>query len=170
MSFNWLVSAFTFLSSCDESRPFNTELLIPQQETGGLSSRYKFDLIRRVNKKEYLWNIFIYLSVLCINAQTNSCFIEFVKSSYFYIINQPNLCLRLWSSNYTWNFLHWFVLKNNIENLGFELSTWNCGQIYWVWDRAGTCELRNRDTLAWIYPLIYTENRDPEKWIGTQKV
>ena len=41
VSFNWLVSAFTFLSSCDESRPFNTELLIPQQETGGLSSRLK---------------------------------------------------------------------------------------------------------------------------------
>ena len=161
--------AWSFLSSCDECRPLlNYWFLIKRR--AACHQDWKFDLIKRVNKKEQLWNIIIYIFVLRINAQTNSCFKEFLKSSYFYTINQPNLCLRLWSSNYTWNFLHWFVLKNNIENLGFELSTWNCGQIYWVWDRAGTCELRNRDTWAWIYPLIYTENRDPEKWIGTQKV
>ena len=105
-----------------------TELLIPQQETGGLSSRLKVWFDQKSEQERTV--VIIYLSVLRINAQTNSCFIEFVKSSYFYIINQPNLCLRLWSSNYTWNFLHWFVMKNNIENLGFELSTWNCGQIY----------------------------------------
>ena len=174
MSFNWLVSAFTFLSSCDECRPLLNYWFLSKRRAA-CHQDWKFDLIRRVNKKEQLWNIIIYLFVLRINAQTNSCFIEFVKSSYFYTINQPNLCLRC-NSPFIILKLYWKLFcvglswKRTLSNLGFELSTWNCGQIYWVWDRAGTCELRNRDTLAWIYPLIYTENRDPEKWIGTQKV
>ena len=117
VKFNWLVSAFTFLSSCDECQPLLNYWFLSKRRAA-CHQDWKFDLIRRVNKKEQLWNIIIYIFVLRINAQTNSCFIEFVKSSYFYIINQPNLCLRLWSSNYTWNFLGWFVLKNNIEQSG----------------------------------------------------
>ena len=93
VSFNWLVSAFTFLSSCDECQPLLNYWFLSKRRAA-CHQDWKFDLIRRVNKKEQLWNIIIYLFVLRINAQTNSCFIEFVKSSYFYTINQPNLCLR----------------------------------------------------------------------------
>ena len=66
MSFNWLVSAFTFLSSCDESRPFNTELLIPQQETGGLSSRLK---VRFDQKSEQEWTVVEKFNICAILSQ-----------------------------------------------------------------------------------------------------
>ena len=81
VSFNWLVSAFTFLSSCDECQPLLNYWFLSKRRAA-CHQDWKFDLIRRVNKKEQLWNIIIYLSVLCINAQTNSCFIEFVMWSY----------------------------------------------------------------------------------------
>ena len=81
------------LCTCDECQPLLNYWFLSKRRAA-CHRDWKFDLIRRVNKKEQLWNIIIYLFVLRINAQTNSCFIEFVKSSYFYTINQPNLCLR----------------------------------------------------------------------------
>ena len=78
VSFNWLVSAFTFLSSCDECQPLLNYWFLSKRRAA-CHQDWKFDLIRRVNKKEQLWNIIIYLFVLRINAQTNSCFIEFLS-------------------------------------------------------------------------------------------
>ena len=80
VSFNWLVSAFTFLSSCDECQPLLNHWFLSKRRAA-CHQDWKFDLIRRVNKKEQLWNIIIYLSFLRINAQTNSCFIDFVMWS-----------------------------------------------------------------------------------------
>ena len=58
MSFNWLVSAFTFLSSCDESRPCNTELYwFLSKRRAACHQDWKLDLTRRVNKNEQLWKI-----------------------------------------------------------------------------------------------------------------
>ena len=153
MSFNWLVSTFTFLSSCEFRLLLNYWFLCKRR--AACHQDWKFDLIRRVNKKEQLWNIIIYLFVLRINAQTNSCFIEFVKSSYFYTINQPNLCLRCNSP--------FIILKLYLKLFGLvclEKEHWAIWTLNLVHENVGktigfgpgTCELRNRDTTAWVYP------------------
>ena len=108
-------------------------------------------------------------SVLRINAQTNSCFIEFEMWSYVLAINQSNLCLRFYSP--------FIILKLYLKLFGLvclekeQWAIWTLNLVHGTVGKTigfgtGTCELRNRDTMAWIY----TENRDPEKWIGTQKV
>ena len=45
--------------------------------------------------------------------------------------------------------------------MDFELSTWNCGQNYWVWDRDLRAQKQGHNGMN--LPRIYTENRDPEK-------
>ena len=145
-----LIGLFLHISKLSWWMSTITELLIPQQETGGLSSRLKV-WFNQKSEQERTVVEYHHISFCSAHKCTNKQLFHRISFIFGPLTNQIYVCvvtLRLQSSNYTWNFLDWFVLKRNILTLNIVHGT--VGKT--IGFGTGTCELRNRDTMAWIYP------------------
>ena len=158
MSFNWLVSAFTFLSSCDESRPFNTELYwFLSKRRAACHQDWKLDLTRRVNKNEQLWKNSTY-APFC-RENFNICAILSQKFNICAILSQKFQHMRHFvakMSTYAplcrenvnicapgikfWSILAQFTLEKYRENIAIYCIKWNIVKISCV----------SQKTISWV--------------------
>ena len=117
-----------------------TELLIPQQETGGPSSRLKvgFDQKSEQERTVVEYHHISFCSVhKCTNKQLfHRIFnmtlslghspIKFTFASFLSVYNPQIILETFWTG---------LSSEGTLSNLDFEPSIWNCGQNYWIWAR-----------------------------------